>query len=527
MKTVWPYLALLLMVLSCTHEEVDDAIPDEYLFPDEVSHDMIVLGRKLEDPYAVDNVEAALKSAYPTKSFVSLEPTDLYVRFLPETEDQYDRLLSMGLVFFDHPMDYEILKEGDYYHDPEVDEDHITWQYAVVPSHFVLPLGIRHEIIDRCYIPGNAETKSVDDVDWDLVEQEAFRLTGNADLLGPEVRGGNSAAARPSGRITVVDGRHDGGAPVGVAGVKVSCNTFVKIASAYTDAEGYYEMEREFSSSLRYRLVFQNEKGFAIGLNKILVPASTSALGKGGPEGISACIDASSDRNLFCRTVVNNAAWDYYDKCSVESSKIPSPPSDTRLWIFQFLDASSTMMLQHGAMIDDTKIGEFLGGFKSIAKMFLPDITLGLNGADEYSTIYSITVHELAHASHFSQVGKSFWDRYIMFVLTSFASSGGRMYGTGGEQDAGYCEVGEMWAYFIQNVLYQERYGEDSPVFGTSFWFHPQILLYLAERGVGKSMIGRALTPEVTSGYLLQEKLEELYPEYGMLIDQAFERYSD
>ena len=47
-----------------------------------LSHDMIVLGNQLEDPYSVDNMTKALASLYPTKAGrVPVTATDLYVKF--------------------------------------------------------------------------------------------------------------------------------------------------------------------------------------------------------------------------------------------------------------------------------------------------------------------------------------------------------------------------------------------------------------------------------------------------------------
>ena len=521
MPVILPALAL------CSCSWFDDSLEKgAFGTADSVPHDMIVLGDKLEDPYSVDNVIEALSSLYPTKAGrVDIKPTDIYVRFLPEDEEEYDRLVSLGILLIDHPIDYQVVREGDYYHDPSLEEDRITWQYAVVKPDFEFPEGISHEVLDQCYISDHDPVTRSEGIDWAAVEREAFRLTGNAGMLQPEVRGA-SGAAKPSGRLCIVDGMH-GGEPEGIAGVRVSCNTFVKFAHTYTDSQGYYAMDREFTSELRYRIVFQNEKGFGIGLNKIPVPASSSTMGKAGPEGVSLTVDKDSDRRLFTRSVVNNAAYDYFESCSVRDRKILPPPANTRIWIFQALEACSTPMLQQGVLVDETAIGEFLGEFSKYVKMFLPDITLGVKGVDEYSTLYSGTVHELAHASHFSQVGKQFWNKYVGYVIASFIESGGRMYGVGSGEGAGHCEVGEMWAYYVQNRLYKERYGEDKTTFGTSYWFHPHILLYLDERGLGRSGIFKALQPEVTSKNALQERLGSLYPEYGVIINQAFDRYDD
>ena len=81
-----------------------------------LSHGMIELGEKLEDPYTVENMQEAVARLYPTRAgSVSIKATDLYVRFLPKTEEEYALLLSKGLKLTDHPVDYRIVKEGDYY----------------------------------------------------------------------------------------------------------------------------------------------------------------------------------------------------------------------------------------------------------------------------------------------------------------------------------------------------------------------------------------------------------------------------
>lgn len=490
----------------------------------ELYHDAIILGDKMDDPYTVENMQSAYDELYKTKAGrVPLSPTDYYVRFLPEGEEDFKSLLSTGIELTDHPLDYMIVREGDYYHDPTVPEGKITWQYAVVPADFSFPSGIRYELLDECYIPSESKTKACgEDIDWDAVERLSFERTGNADMLQPQTKGKPS---KPSGRICVEDPDYNGGGPVGVAGVKVSVNTFVKFSSAYTDIDGYYNIGTSYESDIRYRLVFKNAKGFGIGFNLILVPASVSTLGKHGPEGIDCVIDRMSERKLFSRCVVNNAIYDYFDRCAADEAGITAPPANVRVWIFQNMGSSSAPMLQQGAVLDHSVLSEYLGEYKDLIKRFLPDITLGVRDCPDYESIYSAAIHELAHASHFMKVGTAYWDKYISYVIKSFISSGGVCYGTGNEADAGYCAVGEMWAYFLQNMLYKLRYGTYLPDLGTSFWFKPQILFYLGERGLGYSRIFKALGSEVTSVESLEERLLFLYPEYKSVIEQAFDRY--
>ena len=64
------------------------------------------------------------------------------------------------------------------------------------------------------------------------------------------------------------------------------------------------------------------------------------------------------------------------------------------------------------------------------------------------------------------------------------------------------------------------------PVAGSSYWFAPQILRYLDERGMTRAEIFKALTADVASAEALQAKLRTLYPDKTSLIDQVFDRYA-
>jgi len=517
-------LAVGLLSCSKSANQVDDvATPHDDAFP---GHGMIVLGEKLEDPYTVENMTRAFMNLYPTSKAASdlITTTHYYARFLPRDEQDCDLLESLGAELMDHPVDYRIIRDGDYYHDPSIPEDEITWQYAVVPPDFQFPADIPHQILDRCHI-AEQEVVTRAGVQYDMaaVEEEAFRLTGNAYVWtnAVELR---TKSSGPSGRITILDEDYDP-EPIGVAGVRVSCNVFVKFCHAVTDEAGYYSMSRTFSRDPHYRLVFKNVKGFAIGFNLIFVPASCSTLGKGSPEGVSAVISKESDRALFSRCVVNNAGYDYFNFCKAGSPLISLPPSNLRFWLFQKADVSSAVMLQQGALIDDSIVSTFLGQYTVLLKMFLPDITLGLEEAAGYADIYGLAIHEMAHASHFTLVGTDYWNAYCKYVLTSFITSGFMVYGVGTEKDHGYCEVGEIWAYYLQTRFWRNRYPADPKSFGTSYWFHPQILMYLDERGIDAYKIFQALGSDITSLELLQEKLLSLYPESKTIIKQAFERY--
>ncbi len=487
-----------------------------------LSHEKIVLGKRLENPYKTVNVKAAVESLYPTKSGrVDIITTDLYVRFLPQNDEQLVTLQNLGLILIDHPLDYQIIEEGDYYHDPSLEEGKITWQYAVVPHNFVFPSSVQYELIDECYIP-DPNVKSDDGINWEEVEREAFRLTGNGEMLEPLTKAEKDV---PSGRITIVDKHSNGGKPIGLAGVRVSCNTFVRVANTYTDRDGYYKFDQKFSTDLRYRLVFKNKLGFSIGFNAILVPASVSTLGKAPAGGIDFLITEDSEAKLFRRSVVNNACYEYYNRCAEEDLNIAQPPVDLRIWIFPSLDASSAPMLHHGAVLSKIQLNSYWSYCSKILQVFLPDITIGTQSSQTYQEIYSVVSHELAHASHYTQVGNDYWSSYIYYIVESFIKNRNHLYGDGIAERAGYCAVGEAWAYFLQSKMFKDKYGGNMPTFGTSFWFHPQVFRYLHDRGFSISDLFEVLKEEVNSEENLKNALISAHTSQKPVIEQAFTRY--
>ena len=489
-----------------------------------VRHGEIILGNKLENPYSTENVKSAFAALYPTKSVSDIRTTDYYVRFLPETPDQLDMLKEMGLSLIDHPVDYTVLQEGDYYRDPSLSADAITWQYAVVDKDFVFPEHIRYELLQECYLAEHdTPSKALDGVNWDAVEAEAFRLTGNESLLSEAGTRGQKEV-KPSGRIMIVDDKAAGATPAGLSGVKIQCNVFVKFASTYTDREGYYTMPKSFSAKPRYRLIFKNEKGFSIGFNSIFYPASVSTLGKASNEGITTVITKNSDRALFRRSAVSNACYEYYETCSDSALGLTPPPSDLCIWTFDIIDASSAVMLHHGTVLDKESKNLYFRLASMVVAFFGPDVTIGSKYCEDYQSIFDLTVHELAHATHFQRVGKAWWDRYIAYIVKCFIK-GESLYGHNQLEDSGICATGEMWAYYLGSLMHMSRYGGSNPNFGSGEWFHPQIFTYLDERGISSRMILAALKPSVVDMDTLRDELCSLYPDRKRIIDQAFNRY--
>ena len=169
----------------------------------------------------------------------------------------------------------------------------------------------------------------------------------------------------------------------------------------------------------------------------------------------------------------------------------------------------------------------YLGKFASLLKFFMPDLTIGTKVLNDYDRLYSTVSHELAHASHFKKVGTAYWNSYITYILESCLKPNGKTYGDGSGTRAGYCEIGEMWAYYLESLIYKDRYGGAFPTFGTHSWFYPQIFRYLDERGVSCSEIFSVLDDTVTTREELKAALLTRYPSDRAAIEQVFSRYGN
>ena len=173
-KTIHFCVLLLLVAVACGKASVEG--PEENFNFDDgsgVAHGMIELGEQLEDPYSVENMTKALRSLYPTKAdVIQLHATNLYVRILPRDDVELKLLDSLGIRMLDHPLDYQILREGDWYHDPSLPENSPTWQYAVIPADYKMPEGIRYELLHECYLAEEAEQTKANDMVLTVEDEE-------------------------------------------------------------------------------------------------------------------------------------------------------------------------------------------------------------------------------------------------------------------------------------------------------------------------------------------------------------------
>ncbi len=478
-------------------------------------------------------MQAAYESLIQTRSDLhpqvdQLKANCLYVRFLPKDSTDVAILQDLDLELFDYPLDYDIVVEGNSYHDPTLPEDQITWQYTTVKPDFTFP-EIEYQIIEECYIPEETELTRANGLSFATALEEKAIL--NAGL--PEKYFSKSETRlfgfgkKPEGTIKVMNDCT--GIEEGIRGVKVRCHFLVNICSTYTDESGRYSIGNRYVCNPHYSIVYNNTKGFMIWGNFAFIAAANHNLGYQSNAGYSKTVLTSDDGWIWA--VINNAAYDFYKMCSSEGLK--TPPSNLKIWCWPKAGYSSAPMLHHLFGVNSGTIASsfalalapgLAAGIIYAATLVissgLPDITIGMSETgctpnNNYKKHFYTVWHELFHASHFSQAGEGVWGPYINYIVThGFGYGDGTAKETTGKN---VCELGESWAF--ANEFYSSR------VYYRGYWFDNAISSnynLLEDKVLTRKQMYDCLTKEVKSIEDFKTALKNKYPSKSSSIDALF-----
>jgi hypothetical protein len=267
------------------------------------------------------------------RSLEDITPSHKYVRFAPADVEQLSQLLDAGLELFDVPLMSEIIQEGEFYQDPSIPDDQITYQYTLVPYDYPLPSNIPFVILDEIFLfnetPGEyqlpdywsgsngnaANTESlqsrqvnnltslntiedyvlrngdpvIEATDYLLHNQfnptevynTAMELAGGRDLIS--IRwydpGGGGSGGGGGGNINNVPGVPSGRLLVRntempidepVKGVTVKARRFLKLEIKQTDQNGRFQMTKQFRNKATVIVKFKNKRITTRGINGLL-----------------------------------------------------------------------------------------------------------------------------------------------------------------------------------------------------------------------------------------------------------------
>ena len=237
----------------------------------------IILGNVYNNPYSISNMTAAYNTIY-SRNIVAAAATHYYVRVKPTNSHQLMTLDSLEFELFDHPLNREVLQEGEYYPAAYAGlaQGEYPWMYTVVEAGTVPPPGIQYQVLEALHIPD----------DNAALEDEAFYRTGNygcdsanyalsrldtiayyqrypapdpctmgilEDCPGGGGGGGTPLPAsrpKPSGMINFATHLTEPSQRIGASGplqyVRIVGRRFFKIDKTYTDNGGNFKLRKRF-----------------------------------------------------------------------------------------------------------------------------------------------------------------------------------------------------------------------------------------------------------------------------------------
>ncbi len=376
----------------------------------------VKLGRKLENPYSVANMQKAFEQLSPqTRSQAAdleIKATHLYVKFCPKTEEELDFLKSNTcLELYSYPLDYEILdkSENHYYVNHTEKDGKPCDYYAAVKVNKALPSNIEYEILEELFIPDeNTDTPILtrsgyllDENFVDELVDLSLKLTGNWNEN--EIMTKGKSKWRPAGTITYYDEIYKKN--LGVEGLKIRAKRWFTTHVGYTNAQGYFSCDGQFKRPADYSLNFEREnfhvKDAETGHNNLKGDWNLHFVRE---ELIPNPLKVSS---LYTYVTIFRAAYHY---CYKDIQGLHRPPARKELQ----------------AKIKIEPVNEDKGGLNGV---FSHGFFMGITGKhieiynhhNPIDEIYATTIHELAHSAHWIRNKKMYHKDIHLIVKESWA----------------------------------------------------------------------------------------------------------
>lgn len=441
-------IVFFLTLISCNKDEqfLEKNNNSSLFLTDEDKEGMIEIGKKLKNPYSIENMKKALKnlkSLNKNLKNIDIKPTHLYVRFKPKNELELDLLKKDStLVLYDYPLDFEIKKTGDFYHDPTLPLSQPTYQYAAVSTEKKLNKKIESEILSKLFIPDenkNNSKSSMTSNEIDILVDEALRITDNLEEIKDksfDVK--RRRKWRPSGRIRVWDDVADRFVPV--VGIEVRARRWFTTHKGTTNSQGFYNCDGRFRRRANYSLKWETYH-FSIrsGTFGQAVHKGPKTRGSWSPNFGRNRGNIVNDIGQYYALIFQGARDYYYGN----RFGLASPPRNSffrpQTKIAANRSRRQLRKRSHAAIYART------GGV-------LPTIYIR-EWSRNADRVYAVTVHELAHYSHWNLNRKAFRSIVKNAYIPPF--NWVSQLQTGKES---YAAVLESWANGVEWRFAQERY---------------------------------------------------------------------
>ncbi len=369
----------------------------------------LVLGKKIENPYTIDNMKNALDILREEDGLakeINVSVTDLYVRFLPKDLEEYNELIqNESLDLFDYPLLYEIEQLGNHYHDKDIAGDKPTWQYTVVKEGYSFP-NIKYEIISEVFLPSTYK-KTVDlkyKNTLAKLEEIALSLVG---INEEPITSYNKTSATnwswyyPEAHIKIPASNNDP-----VRGVKVIVNHLLHIKSGITDNNGKVTIDDEFLYKVRYKIKWKTHKfriSYGLTASMLIGPYQNATW------YCNIIVNPSNNPPEldFNRAMAFIAAYDFMYDASIRGDILEPHRPNRNVNIIVDVDTNPFLNgILNGFIFQLNNILGTSIGFVNIniashaGFAIFNTIVLYLDDNTSDSRAYTTTIHELGHLSH-------------------------------------------------------------------------------------------------------------------------------
>lgn len=455
-----------------------------------------------------------------TNSNVGVTVNAWYIRVKPSNYEQLVAVEDLDVDWFDYPLDYELVQEGDYYDDGITPAEEIPWLYAVVAPNFVPPIGVTYQLLQSIHVPNNY-----------LLENEAFRITGNdVDTAGcgnySVINGGFEAnnttscdcnsrpsalscecrafcgfdtrncvvplptpppTSIPAGAITVDDDVRNIQVPVRNA--RIVARRFLKVERVFTNNNGNYTFTKTFRNKASLLIKFKNNDAIVKGLRgarlwQILMPVKIN-LGKfrGNLSNIARNIEDNNDvrsrgAKHWAGATTHNAVQEF--KQDYTNEGMGMPPNKLRILVVpgngggsapmfakRFINTLPHYFIRQFLLVSTSQYTLAFLNSLGTALAGSVDVTIGYNRRGEGITtgndaMAELCYHEFTHAAHYAKVGNTQYGNFIQSSINEIIANFGTEfspYGQGNTGNSPIIALYESWAYYMGHWLTNRKYG--------------------------------------------------------------------
>ncbi len=461
---------------------------------------------QLESQYQKENRRTNCTNCSSTVS-----PTHRYVKFKPQNYAQLAALDLTNYDLWDYPLDQDVQFIGDYYHDPAVGQDGITYFYTLVPFQYPITVNVPYDVISDvylyheddgdiqdqdpwnpvppgCYDPSNTETgcpvarenlvnntleatRQLDEMGINRVElyNLMMKQSGNQDEIIEDYKSNSrlNTINTVAGTIKVRDNSINVDVPLG--GILVKSRRWFKLRRALTRANGQYSISVNYRKKAIVSVHFTDGSSkirgindvwkfwqFAIPVSKTLGEFTTAQL-----ENVSYTFPYNSNPNSNAATQwVAGHTWNTIRDAKFKNGQlgINYSASALNIWISsRITQGASAPMLRTLFTTSLISLGLdfYLAGVsgplgvaaKQILQNLLPDITLRYGKSGGTTQSTADIVETIYHEMAHATHNTLVGNAYWTDYISYIVTNGG--YGSKNTSGSGRIAVAEAWGAYI------------------------------------------------------------------------------